>query len=203
MNQLRAAGVGLDISQTGLIERYLEHIVLFGSKTNLVGSLDREFLEEQAVLGSLVPTRYYPFSGQVIDVGTGAGIPGIPLAILYPEVTFTLVENRRKRVAFLEHVVRDLSLNNVVIKGCSVEHVVDNVGENKYDCAVSRAFRPPKQWVQVAYSLLVEGGHVLVFTSETDWKNAAYSGFEPVDKIEDKSGDNRILVCLRKAEIVI
>lgn len=87
---------------------------------------------ESLLFAAVVP----PVAGaRWVDVGSGAGLPGIPLAIAYPETSFTLVEPQQRRAGFLELTVEDLGLDNVVVEARRIQQVRD-----RFDVAVTRAF---------------------------------------------------------------
>jgi 16S rRNA (guanine527-N7)-methyltransferase len=102
-----------------------------------------------------------PFMGAEVhtlaDIGTGAGLPGVPLAIARPDCQFTLVEPNQKRVAFLRQVKGELGLENVEIVGVRVE----DLPAHQYDWVISRAFADLPDFVRVSERLLSPGGYVV------------------------------------------
>jgi len=136
-----------------LIERYLRELELFNAAFDLVGADNRSDLVVRHVLDSLAPWKEFasilagmldgdlpgvgsPF--RVADVGSGAGFPGIPLSVAFPEVSFTLIERMSKRCAFLENVAAMLRLGNVTVANREVE----KAPAEAFDAVVFRAFRP-------------------------------------------------------------
>ena len=100
--------------------------------------------------------------GTVADLGSGAGLPGIPLAIALPRVRFTLVEPRRRRAAFLEAVVQDLGLSNVVVAPVRAQEVSPGV-----DVCLARALASPETSWRWAAPLLGPGGRLLYWAGRS------------------------------------
>jgi 16S rRNA (guanine527-N7)-methyltransferase len=94
---------------------------------------------------------------RLIDVGSGGGLPGVPLAIARPDWQVTLLDSNRKKAAFLRQVVAELSLPNVTIVATRVE---DYVPEIPFDVAISRAFAPLPTFVAGARHLVGAGGRL-------------------------------------------
>jgi len=94
-----------------LQSRYINEVMRFRKALNLTSISDPELFAERFVHPSLALGRWLPPSGRLLDIGSGMGIPGIPLLIANPGLQGVLVERRKKRAEFLRHVVRLLSLN--------------------------------------------------------------------------------------------
>jgi 16S rRNA (guanine527-N7)-methyltransferase len=98
------------------LHKYIRLLIKWQGVTRLVGSEREDWIVEHIVLDSLLFAKVLPVGVRsVLDLGSGAGVPGIPLAIAMPDLQFTLVESRRKRASFLSQVKRDVGLTGVRI----------------------------------------------------------------------------------------
>ena len=103
----------------------------------------------------------------IIDVGTGAGFPGIPLKILYPEMKLTLLDSLNKRIGFLQEVVDELQLRNVTLIHGRAEDVARNPEHReKYDMAVSRAVSNLATLSEYCIPFVKKGGSFIAYKSE-------------------------------------
>lgn len=177
------------------LQHFERLIVEYGSRFNLVGNLDRGFIGRDLILGSLQLLKVGTPTGRLVDVGSGAGLPGIPLAIILEDLEVTLVEPRRKRVAFLELATRQLGLKNVLIAARPVE----SFQRPSFDWAVARAFKPPSEWLSVAKDLIAVGGSVGVFTSRRRWNEVRIPGeLTKVELSVDETSPSRLVVRLQR-----
>ncbi len=105
-------GIALDEVQTGQLLALLELVVEWNQKFNLTAITEPVAMVQKHLLDSLTVQRWIkgPF---VTDVGTGAGFPGLPLAIVNPTLRFTLVDSTAKKIRFVEHAIQALGLKNV------------------------------------------------------------------------------------------
>ncbi|MEY3432536.1 MAG: hypothetical protein RL131_472 [Bacteroidota bacterium] len=124
----------------------------WNQKINVISRKDIGLLYERHVLHSLSIAAAFPMEDglELVDIGTGGGFPGLPLAIYYPNIQFHLVDSIAKKLKVVEAVVQDLGLTNV-----SFEHNrIENVKNRKFDFAISRAVAPLKDLCQWAKPLL-------------------------------------------------
>lgn len=178
-----------------LLLEYRQLIQHYGRRVNLVGRLDDAFIDDELVLGSLQLLAVARPRGRLVDVGSGAGLPGIPLALALPDLEVTLVEARQKRAAFLRRATTLLGLDNVRVIDERIESL-----EQRFDWAVSRAFKPPQQWLRLATQLVEPGGHVALFTTRGDWGTVELGeDLHVVGRSDDSTGVDRIVVVVCSA----
>jgi 16S rRNA (guanine(527)-N(7))-methyltransferase RsmG len=106
--------LSLDQSRVELLARYLAELDLWRRRTNLTGPMSAEDLVAH-VLESAFGERLIPHGARLLDIGSGAGLPGIPLAIARLDLAVTLLEPRARRVTFLRHVARTVPVVNVAV----------------------------------------------------------------------------------------
>jgi 16S rRNA (guanine527-N7)-methyltransferase len=136
----------------------LELLTKWQKSQRLVGSSDRDWIIDNIVLDSLLFLRVLPTHlERVLDLGSGAGVPGIPLKIVLPSTTFTLLEARTKRASFLLAVVRELQLNACEVLNGRLDSIVA-ARRAHYDAIVMRCAGSPTDLKQTAFHLLRPGG---------------------------------------------
>ena len=142
------------------LDRFLAELRSWGERTNLVGSLAPEQLRVH-VEDSLAASPHLPEGARVVDLGSGAGFPGLPLAITRPDLEITLVEIRERRVNFLRHVVRALALR------CEVQRIrIEDAPKLPHDFALLRAVAPPAEALPRAWPWVHEHGQVWIWSTE-------------------------------------
>jgi 16S rRNA (guanine527-N7)-methyltransferase len=171
-----AFGLQLDAEQQAQFGRYATLLQTWNRRLSLTTIDDLEGIRIRHFLDGLTcATVTGDLNGKrLVDVGSGAGFPGLPLKILYPELALTLVESVSKKVHFLEEVVRELGLAGVSICDERAETLgQDPAHRERYDWATARAVAALRVLVEYTLPLCRVGGHVLAQKGESARDEAA------------------------------
>lgn len=142
---------------------WLERLEEWNARIDLTAARLREELVDLMVADALVLAPRLPRGARVVDVGTGAGAPGLALALLRDNLRVTLVEPLAKRTSFLRTVVGAVGRADVIIERARGEALA---GRRAWDVAVSRATLAPPAWLDVGTSLAAPGGSVWVLLAK-------------------------------------
>ena len=107
------AGIALTERQAQLLSLHIQLMLEWNPRLNLTRITGREEIIVKHLLDSILPAKFLPSSGHALDVGTGAGFPGIPLKIVYPDLQMVLLDSSRKKVSFLAAVAAALGLKGI------------------------------------------------------------------------------------------
>lgn len=164
----------------GQFEGYFKRLIAENEKMNLTAIVDKDevYLKhfwDSAAVSKLAAWSGLPKDAKCIDVGTGAGFPGLPLAICYPRMSFTLVDSLQKRLRFLDEVVSEIHAENVSL----VHGRAEDLGRvpdfrNRFDVAVSRAVAKLSVLMEFVLPFVQVGGYFF-----------AYKGPGVKDELED------------------
>ena len=172
---------------------YLAELDRWRRSANLTGRLPPEQLVSHA-LESVLGAGLITHGARVVDIGSGAGFPGLPLAIARPDLDVTLVEPRAKRCAFLRHVVRTLGLENVRVAAARIEEVVGRT----FDVATTRALGHFQDWLSGTPFLACDGV-VLAWTTGSAGVEAALGpSFRPGTSLGIPGSAKRRIVAFRR-----
>jgi 16S rRNA (guanine527-N7)-methyltransferase len=153
----RALALDLDEAQLARLVAHLDLLDDWNTRMNLTAIRDRPSQLTKHLLDSLTVLPYLQ-GERIADVGSGAGFPGIPLAIVEPHRHFTLIESTGKKCRFLEHVRDTLELKNVEVVQSRAESYKPEV---RFDTVIARAVGPVGDLVKAAGPLVVGGGRLL------------------------------------------
>lgn len=171
--------LGWDNVSGGRFGTYLQLLEQFNAKMNLIGPLSRQAIVDELLVDSVAAAAVAGPTGKILDIGSGAGLPGIPLKILFPDLPITLVEPRKKRSTFLRIVANRLDLEQVTVLDARIE----DVELAAHDYVVSKAFRPPADWVETAARYVSARGRVVCLHAD-DTTTSARAAAQRVGLVE-------------------
>ncbi len=144
------------------LARYAELVERWSRRHNLVRFANRRELVERHIVDALAGARRLPTGGRLVDVGSGAGLPGVPLLIARSDWRADLVEPRQKRWAFLKLVIRELELDAEALN----MRYQDLSGSIRWRCVVARAVGDHERFLEWSARHLEEDGWVLLWATE-------------------------------------
>jgi len=157
-----ALELSIDENKINQLMTYLELFHKWNKTYNLSAVRDPSEMVHRHLLDSLSVVKHIE-GERFIDVGTGGGLPGIPLAIMFPEKQFTLLDSAGKKIRFLFQVKTSLGLENVSVENCRVESYQP---EAKFSAVISRAFASIKDMIEGCQHLLEPNGCFLAMKGQ-------------------------------------
>jgi 16S rRNA (guanine527-N7)-methyltransferase len=186
---------GLEPLQNAIRERFEQYLSLFvrwNARLNLSAVRDQEGILSRHFVESIACARALPAGiSTLLDFGSGAGLPGIPIALCRPEISVTLAESQGKKAAFLREAVRTLALANVSVHSGRAE-----VLTLWYECVTLRAVDRMAQAVKAAAGLIAPGGWMALMTTRDDLAGlqaAAGAEFSWPEPIRLPGSESRLL----------
>lgn len=168
-----AAGLDLPASLGDDLIRYLQELLQWNQAYNLTAIREPQEMVTKHLLDSLVVLPHL-HGNAVIDVGSGAGLPGLVLALADRSKSYVLLDSNGKKAAFMRHAVRTLGLKQVEVVHARVEDFAATTGGGRFDSVLSRAFSSLAEMLELAGPLCALHGKVL-----------AMKGLFPEDELED------------------
>lgn len=187
--------VPCDRAQTDAIVRFASLLLTWTARINLTGAVSLSDLAAEHLPDSLaLASRLGTATLQAVDVGSGGGLPALPLSVLCPGLSLRLLEPIAKKAAFLRTAVRELDLGaRVVVDTRRVQAVVPAA----FDVAMSRATFPPRAWTPLAVKLVHPGGRVFVLVSAGADEGAPPPPLEVVGRWPYLDGRRQLIELLR------
>lgn len=162
---------------------YLDRLARWNRVYNLTAVRDPAAMVGRHILDSLAIAPWLHGS-RVLDVGSGAGLPGIPLAITHPALHFDLVDSNGKRTRFMTQMQAELALDNITVHQTRIE---DHRPARLADCVVARAFAPAERLLVLTERLCAPDGRVLVMQGAAEEPSTLPAGWQ-------RSGPHRLRI---------
>jgi 16S rRNA (guanine527-N7)-methyltransferase len=156
--------VSCEPGQRAAITQYASLLLTWTARINLTGAVSLEDLAAEHLPDSFALASRLNGAGALsaVDVGSGGGLPALPLAVLCPELSFRLLEPIAKKAAFLRTAIRELGLGGRAVVETKR---AQTIAPATFDVALSRATLPPRSWLPLAAELVRPGGRVFLLTS--------------------------------------
>jgi 16S rRNA (guanine527-N7)-methyltransferase len=195
--RLERAGIRVPEAESAALAQFLDLLMRWNRVYNLTGIRDLAELVDRHLIESLA-LRPLLKGDRVADVGTGAGLPGVPLAITERTRSFTLIESRAKRVRFLRHVAAELDLANTQVAHGRAEHLRP---DRPFDTVLARAVAPPAELLAICRNLTAPGSILLLLTATH--LQAAFDGLAPDFVLRHVAPEHRDSVPKLRSSIVL
>lgn len=161
-----AVSVSCTIDMAQQLERYMEGVLSWNEKVNLTAITDRDEFIIKHFLDSVLCCGFpeYESAKKIIDVGTGAGFPGIPLAVVSPEKQFVLMDSLKKRLNIIDELTDSIGIQNVSTVHARAEELARNKEHREqYDLCVSRAVANLATLSEYCLPFIRQGGYLLAY----------------------------------------
>jgi len=143
------------------IQAFAQILVTKGIERGLIGPKEGDRIWERHIANSIPVTTLIPQGVRVVDIGSGAGLPGIVIALARPDLKMTLVEPLQRRVDFLTEVVAELNLPIEVVRGRA------EVVKKQFEVVTARAVAPLEKLIQISWHMIPKGGALLAIKGES------------------------------------
>jgi 16S rRNA (guanine527-N7)-methyltransferase len=193
-------GIDLNAGQTRQFAVHAAELVRWNQKVNLTAITDPFEVAVKHFLDSLSAVRSIPEDATLLDIGSGGGFPGLPLKVLRPCLTITLIDASRKKVSFLKHVIRTLKLDKIEALHIRAEDFAnDPLHRHQFDVIISRAVSSLDLFRRRAWPLVIDTGAIIALKGDiaTDELNALQGrGFD--DGYAPETAGGRFSVTVEK-----
>lgn len=157
-------GATLSHDQALQFAQHGQWLMEWNHKINLTAITDPAEVAVKHFLDAIAPIQHIPAQGHLLDIGTGGGFPGIPLKIMRPWQPMTLIDSVRKKINFVKHVIRQLSLNDITALHTRAEELwKDPSARGKFSVVICRALADMEGAVRLAAPLLTPKGRVILY----------------------------------------
>ncbi len=201
----RAYGLTTPANAATVLARFLDELIKWNRSVNLTAISDPASVGELHLLDSLAVVRHVPEGSSVMDVGTGGGFPGVPLAVVRPDVQVELLDRTEKKILILKTTLARLGVANARAKHVRLEGRREEEGLPLVDVAISRAFTAPPEWLHLARQYVRPGGRIITMLGAERPEPAAWADALGADRVVDDiaytlpSGHRRGVIVVERA----
>jgi len=160
-DKLEANGIKLDDQFYDNVQKYKSHLLKWNKTHNLTGARDENTIDD-FIYDAVYPVKFLPKCNSLLDIGTGAGFPGMILAMAMRDTKVTLAEPLTKRASFLQFIKADLGLDNVKVVKKRVEEMEDEI----FDIVTSRAVTDTDMLLKLSENFRDENSVILFYKGE-------------------------------------
>jgi 16S rRNA (guanine527-N7)-methyltransferase len=169
-------GIDLEEKKIEDFDRYLRELLKWNQKMNLTAIRTEKGIVLKHFLDSLSANPYLSGASTLLDIGSGAGFPGIPLKIVNPGLEVTLIDSVQKKVTFQRHILRTLLLTGIeAIHGRVQDQEVTQRLKERFDVVISRAFSDLSTLLILSQPFLKKGGKVLAMKGKREGEGDPFS----------------------------
>lgn len=178
----------LDYQKNLKLIKYASLVMDYNKNVNITGASNIEDFIKEHIMDSLLASDIFKTKENIIDIGSGAGLPSIPLAIVYNDKKFTLCESKNKKSDFLKLAKKELSLKNIEIKSVNAYEI-----KEKYDTVTARAFSNIKTLLKIFKKLKSENGILIAYKGKLNKIEEELKEVKDIEKynIEIKNLNNK------------
>ncbi len=164
--ELEKLNIIIDEEKSNLLKKYYNFLVEYNKKTNLTSIIEYEEVLLKHFYDSLTPTKTINFLDieSVIDIGTGAGFPGVVLKIFYPHLNLTLLDSNNKKIDFLKELTSILDLKEITFIHSRAEELNQR---EKYDLVIARAVKNLDILLEICLPLVKINGHFIAMKGDS------------------------------------
>ena len=167
----REIKIEMSAAQIDLWSLYLDELCAWNTRMNLTGMTSRKTIIKELLLDSIFPALFLPEKGRLLDIGSGAGFPAIPIKIFCPGLKVLLIESNSKKVSFLKQVIRLTRLPEIEVIQRRIEEDGGMLHSGGYNIITARALAPLPKTLALCAPNLAPGGRIISF-QVSGFKNA-------------------------------
>ncbi len=207
IEKFKAAGIEITPQQSEKLEILMEFMLEYNKNVNLTRITERNEVIEKHYIDSILPLTLFdvPRGTKIVDIGTGAGFPSLPMKVYRPDLNFTLIDSLGKRVKYLDLACEKIGVTCETVHGRSEEVARNKKYREMFDFATARAVAALNVLCEYCLPYVKKGGYFIALKGAEDETEAAAAAIEKlggklekVIRYELPEGDKRCLIVIKK-----